>query len=195
MAFLFSFDIYPSDTIIFSAQLPDPVSGAPGLTITTPDQVVITMTGNTVPLEILTDFDPTSPGTKINITVEDINGMPSGVITQSGNPLTSLPWSKFPPGVYTVNYTVDVQPGLTEEFLLFTTIDDCLYAKIDGLMYDACCDKCNGSETKQLVEKLLAVKEGAKLDFKYTAYADLTAKLTALEHVCEGSFCECKCNC
>lgn len=195
MSHLITFDIYPSDTVIFSAPLPDP-SSHPWLTITTPDDVVIKMDDTTVPLDTATDFDVLSPDTKINITVADINAMGGGVISKDGVVLTSLPWTKFPPGVYTVFYTTDADPtGVTEEYLVFTTIDDCLYAKIDGFMYDTCCDKCKGSETKQLVEKLLAVKEGAKLDFKYTAYADLEDKLSALQHLCEGDFCECSCGC
>lgn len=195
MSYVITFDIYPSNTIIFSAPVPHPAQLDAELIITTPDDVVISYTASTVALVAATDFDDAAPGEKINITVADINAT-SGIISKAGTPLTTLPWTKFPPGVYTISYEVPgYAPVYTEDFLAFTTIDDCLYSKVDGFMYDTCCDKCKGSETKQLVEKLLAVKEGAKLDFKYTAYADLEEKLSALQHLCEGDFCECSCGC
>lgn len=189
MAAFFTFDINPSTTVLFSAPYPDPADNAAQLVITTPDNVVITF-ANLVAF----GFDESDPGVEIDITITEINASPEVTIVSGSNTLSVLPWTKFPPGKYNVVYTSQTDT-LDKNFLLFTTIDDCLYTKIDGYMYKTCCDVCSGTETKRLVEKLLAVKEGAKLDFKYEAWADLTEKLTALEHLCEGNFCNCDCGC
>jgi hypothetical protein len=188
MAAFFTFDINPSTTVKFTAPYPDPAPGA-SLVITTPDSVVITIND----LAALALFNENDPGAEISFTIERLNSSSATFVTGSDT-LVTLPWTKFPPGKYNVVYTTDTD-SLNKDFLLFTTIDDCLYTKIDGYMFKTCCDSCSGTETKRLVEKLLAVKEGARLDFKYAAWADLTDKLTALEHLCEGDFCNCDCDC
>ena len=190
MAAFFTFDINPSTTIKFSAPYPRPADPAATLVITTPDSVVISISD----LVELGGFDSEQPGEELLITIDRINASGAVAITKGSDTLSTLPWTKFPPGKYTVVYT-SVNDTLSQNFLLFTTIDDCLYTKIDGYMFKTCCDSCNGTEMKRLVEKLLAVKEGARLDFKYEAWADLTEKLTALEHLCEGDFCNCDCGC
>jgi len=190
MAAFFTFDINPSTTVKFTAPYPDPAAADATLVITAPDDVEITIND----LVALADFDVDDPGAEIDFTIEDLNDSSDVTIEKGSDTLTELPWSKFPPGKYNVVYTSD-SDTLDEDFLLFTTIDDCLYKKIDGYMFKTCCDSCTGDEVKRLVEKLLAVKEGAKLDFKYEAWADLTEKLTALEHLCEDDFCNCDCGC
>ena len=188
MAAFFTFDINPSTTVKFTAPYPDPAPNTT-LVITTPDSVVITIND----LAALSGFDESDPGAEVDFTITELNAS-DATFTKGSDTLTTLPWTKFPPGKYTVAYTSDGDT-LAKDFLLFTTIDDCLYTKIDGYMFKTCCDSCSGTETKRLVEKLLAVKEGAKLDFKYLAWADLTEKLTALEHLCDGNFCNCDCGC
>ena len=192
MAAFFTFDIVPSTTIRFTAPYPDPSISTASLAITTPDSVVITISD----LVTVAGFDVDNPGALVDVTVTELNAADSSdvSIVKGTDTLTALPWTKFPPGRYQVAYTAG-SDSLSKEFLLFTTIEDCLYTKIDGYMYKTCCDSCNGTEVKRLVEKLIAVKEGARLDFKYAAWADLTAKLTALEHLCEDDFCTCDCGC
>jgi hypothetical protein len=190
MAAFFTFDINPSTTVKFTAPYPDPADASATLVITAPDTVEITIND----LAALADFDPSDPGAVIDFTITELNASPDVVLEKGTDTLTELPWALFPPGKYNVVYT-SASDSLNKDFLLFTTIDDCLYTKIDGYMFKTCCDSCNGSEMKRLVEKLLAVKEGAKLDFKYAAWADLSDKLTALEHLCEGDFCNCDCDC
>lgn len=198
MAAQITFDINPSDTILFSAFYPDPADTQASLVITTPDSIVLTLDpATTIPLVGFPTSNPFSeldPGAVIEMTVKDFNAAPSGVITKDAVALTELPWAKFPPGVYTITYTSGSDTR-TAQSLQFTTIDDCLYGQIDKFMYDTCCNKCGGGEQKRLVEKLLAVKEGAKLDFRINALADLADKLSALQHLCDGEFCECSCNC
>jgi len=201
MAAFFTFDINPSNTILFSAPYPNQAAGTT-VAITCPDATVIT--GSASALSGAT-FNSNQPHLEVKFTIDTINAAIGAGTATAQNPsttpvtnYTALPFTKFPPGQYRVTYTElsdQVNNVLTKTFILFTTIDDCLYTKIDGLMYDTCCDKCDGSTTKQLVEKLLAVKEGARLDFKYGATADMTEKLTALEHLCEGDFCNCDCGC
>lgn len=195
MSGFFTFDINPSNIIQFSAPYPDPSAAGATLTIVTPDSITIAMN----PLQAvncLVDFNFNTPGALVKIAVSDINAeVGSGVtLSKPSGSLLSLPWTYFPPGIYTVTYNPIITASKTTSFLLFTTVDDCLYSQIDTFMYQTCCDVCT-NDKKRLVEKLLAVKEGAKLDFKIGANADLANKLTALQYICEDDFCNCNCNC
>ena len=194
MATVITFKIHPSNTIDISVLNPCTASD-PYLTIEAPDGTKIKFTTATQRLKDFTQATIPWVDKNVIFTIDELNTSSSGVlIDSSDNVLSELPWDSFPPGIYSVYFAESGDPSTPDlsYFLEFTTILDCMYTTINDDS-DCCYESEPADHSKKLI-KMMNLKFGAELDFKYGNISEAKSKTSVLESICNNTDCGCK-NC
>jgi hypothetical protein len=115
----------------------------------------------------------------------------------NGEQVTSISTNNFPDGLYDldVSLTVDFEVyNFQEKFLMLYQVDSCLVDKIQEFLDQKSCE-CKGMKKRELLSKMIILKEGLSLDLKYERYAEMEYKLQTIYHLCDEPICKSACSC
>ena len=201
MANIITFKIHPNNTIVLSVLRPC-TADDPYLVIKAPDGTEVKFITGSIRLKDFTTatqaYDVSDPGKETIMTIDQLNTAGSGsnglLKDSSGNTLSSLPWTSFPPGIYTVYFAPTGNPSSPDsfEFLEFTTILDCMASLINENA--DCCYKSETSAHRNELLRMMNLRYGAELDYRYGDNSEAISKVSTLDSICKNTDCGCK-NC